>query len=365
MLMRAQIGQLFVFGFDGTEVTPHLRRLITEYHIGGLILFRHNAHDVEQVWRLLAALAEIRPDIPTAIFIDEEGGPVSRLPSPVLRLPPMRVLGHGGSAALCFEIGTVLGRELSALGVHVNLAPVVDVDTFKANPVIGPRALHEAPARVASLGAALMRGLHRGGVTGCPKHFPGHGDTTVDSHHALPTITHDMERLESCELIPFRRVIAAGARMLMTAHLLLEAYDPIHPVTLSPYLLPKMIRQQLGFEGLVISDDLGMAATAERYTPGETMALGIAGAVDLFLLRGDEQRQLEFVEAAIRLAEHDPGARARMAERAGRVLAWKRRHLRREQRASAPKDLTALFASERRAALVRRIEALSESGNSV
>lgn len=360
MLMRAQIGQLFVVGFHGTELTESLRRLLVEFHVGGVILFRRNVVDAEQVWELAGRIRAARTYPPPAIYVDEEGGPVSRLPAPIVRLPSMRRLGRTGDADLVRSVGVTLGRELLALGLHVNCAPCVDVDTNPENPVIGERALHSDPAEVARLGVALLEGLETGGVTACPKHFPGHGDTDVDSHHALPVLRHDLERLEAVELAPFRAAVGAGARMLMTAHVLFPAFDPVHPATLSPLLLPNLLRQRLGYRGLVVTDDLDMKAVAERYSLFEAVTLGIAGAADLFLLCGDEDRQYEALEAAVRLAEQDPGARVRMSERAARVLAWKKAHLRRDRRAPDRASLRAVFAHPERRALDERLAALDD-----
>lgn len=361
MLMRAQIGQLFVVGFHGTELTESLRRLLVEFHVGGVILFRRNVVDLEQVWALAGAIRKTCTYPPVAIYVDEEGGPVSRLPAPLLRLPAMRTLGRTGDAGLLRAVGETLGRELTALGVHVDLAPVVDVDTNPKNPVIGPRSLHGDAAEVARLGVALMEGLEAGGVTACPKHFPGHGDTDSDSHRTLPVLQHDVERLEQVELVPFRAAVAAGARMLMTAHVLFPNLDPVHPATLSPLLLPSLLRQRLGYRGLIATDDLDMKAIADRYTLFEAITLGVAGAADLFLLCGDENRQYEALEAALRLAEQDPGARVRMSERAARVLAWKKAHLRRDRRVPDPAALRAVFADPARKALEERLRAITDA----
>lgn len=351
MLTREAIGQLFVFGFEGTTLSAGLRELLREFHLGGVILFRPNVESVEQVWALTGQFRNTEPSPPPAVFVDEEGGPVSRLPAPVLRLPPMRRLGALEDHGLVLEVGYSLGRELSALGVHVNLAPVVDVDTNPANPVIGERAFHADPEQVARLGVAMMQGLHAGGVTACLKHFPGHGDTDTDSHHALPVLNHDRARLEAVELVPFRAGIRAGARMLMTAHVLLPGEDPVHPATLSPIFLGSALRRALGYEGLVLSDDLQMKAVSDRYSAMEILSLGIAGGIDLFVLRGDEDNQRRFLEAAVRLAEIDPGARARMWERSRRVLAWKRAHVKRDRRATSCADLAGAFDNPRRRAL--------------
>lgn len=357
MLMRAQIGQLFVIGFHGTELTEDLRRLLVEFHVGGVILFRRNIVDVEQAWALAGEIRGARTYPPPAIYVDEEGGPVSRLPAPILRLPAMRVLGRTGDARLVRDVGETLGRELTALGIHVNIAPVIDVDTNPRNPVIGRRALHHDSSEVARLGVAMLEGLEAGGVTACPKHFPGHGDTDCDSHHTLPVLHHDLARLDAIELVPFRAAVAAGARMLMTAHVLLPALDPVHPATLSPLMLPALLRQRLGYRGLVATDDLDMKAVADRYTLFESITLGVAGAVDLFLLCGDLARQCEALEAAVRLAERDPGARVRMSERSARVLAWKKAHLRRDRRAPDVASLRAVFERPDRSALEDRLAA--------
>lgn len=359
--MRRLVGQLVVVGFDGHEVSPELRSLIREFRVGGIILFARNVVDAEQVWELTGAIRRVLPSPPPFIFVDEEGGPVSRLPAPVLRLPPMRTLGATGDASLAGDIGEGLGRQLGALGLHVDLAPVVDVDSNPKNPVIGARSFHRDPHEVARLGVALMQGLQRGGVEACPKHFPGHGDSSADSHAELPTLDHDRERLDRIELVPFRECLAGGADLIMTAHIRWPALDPLHPATLSPLVLPGLLRREMGYGGLVITDDLEMRAIADNYTMEEAVLMGLLATVDLFLICHSVERQREALETLVRLTERDPSARHEMRRRVNRVLSWKRRLMEVDRRAANLRALHDQLAAPKIQRLQERVAALADA----
>ncbi|RYE84024.1 MAG: glycoside hydrolase family 3 protein, partial [Myxococcales bacterium] len=226
-------GQLLVGGFEGESVPPSFAAALRAGRRGGAILFKRNLPSAEHARALCAELVDAAPaDLPAWIGVDEEGGRVSRLASPVLRLPPMRRLAALGDIDLVNRCGTLLGRQLAALGFNLDFAPVLDVDTNPANPVIGDRAFGATPEDV-SLGAlAFWQGLSRG-VLGCGKHFPGHGDTEVDSHVGLPVIAHDRARLQAVELVPFVAAARANLDAFMTAHVVVTAIDGSVPATLS------------------------------------------------------------------------------------------------------------------------------------
>ena len=288
---------MLVIGFDGLTLPDSTRRLLDRPWVSGVILFRRNVEDLSQVEELTHAIEAHRHGL--LICVDQEGGPVRRLRDGFPDVGPMRDIPDTPAA---YEAGKTLGRGLRRLGFNVNFAPVLDVDSNPANPVIGQRSFSSDPNEVAARGIALHLGLESEGVISCGKHFPGHGDTDLDSHLALPVLDFDRERLDSLELVPFRAAIEAGFPMLMTAHISLPRLDPDWPATLSPILIDELLRTELGFSGVVVSDDLEMAAVAERYSPETMIRQGVHAGVDLFLMCHDLQKQ----QAALRAIEGIP-----------------------------------------------------------
>jgi beta-N-acetylhexosaminidase len=289
-------GGVIVCGFEGSEAPPEIRSWLESRTVAGLILFKRNIDHPEQAASLISRCTlESDRSLPTLICIDQEGGRVARLGDPVLRLPPMRALCAADDVALTKEAAAVLALQLRAIGINLNFAPVLDVDTNPLNPVIGDRAFGHTPELVIEHGLAFARGLHEGGVLSCGKHFPGHGDTDLDSHLALPRLRHERARLEEIELRPFR---AACGTMpaLMTAHVVFEDLDPDVPATMSRKVVHDLLRQDIGFHGVVFSDDLEMKAVSDRYSIEEAGVLAIEAGCDALLVCSD-------VDAAGRLRE--------------------------------------------------------------
>jgi len=279
-----QPGQLLFAGFPGTTLPEDLAALIAAGRVGGVVLFARNVASPAQLRALVAELHARAPEgAPLTVAIDQEGGRVQRLRAPWTQWPPMRRLGELGSPSDTAALATALGRELADLRIDLDFAPVVDVDTNPANPVIGDRSFSRDPEAVARHAVAFTRALQQQGVAACAKHFPGHGDTTVDSHHDLPRVDHTRERLERVELVPFRAVAAAGVASMMTAHVLLPSLDAHRPATLSPAVLA-LLRHELGYDGLVFSDDLEMRAIADRFAPGDVAQAALAAGVDALLV---------------------------------------------------------------------------------
>ena len=285
--------ELFVVGYEGDalpdDYADMLRRGLT-----GAILFRRNIHydgagtaDIEhlcaQTAQIHAAGARQPCGLPVVCSVDQEGGAVARLKAPFSVWPPMRRLGERADVALVHAVGRQLGRELLAAGFNVDYAPVLDVDTNPANPIIGDRAFSRDPEEVARLAAALLKGLQSEGVLGCGKHFPGHGDTDVDSHLDLPTLPHDLARLRAVELVPFAK-LASDLHLVMTAHVLFPAIDPMWPATLAPQILGPLLRVECGYRGVIVSDDLEMQGIAKVLDSGACVRRGLAAGVDLFLV---------------------------------------------------------------------------------
>src|SRR5438309_6361918 len=223
--LRRQIGQLLFAGFNGHQISPELRSLAKEFSLGGVILFARNVAEPEQVAELAFDAARLVPDLPLWVSIDQEGGRVARLKAPFTEWPPMITLGRSGDQRLAERFARALALELKAVGVTLDYAPVLDVHTNPKNPVIGDRALAEQAADVARLGGAIVRTLQAEGIAACGKHFPGHGDTSTDSHHELPLVEHPPERLRETEFVPFQAAIEAGVATLMTSHVIVPSLD--------------------------------------------------------------------------------------------------------------------------------------------
>jgi beta-N-acetylhexosaminidase len=277
-------GQLLFVGFEGTELPPDLEGLVAAGRVGGVILFARNVAGPDQLQPLVAALhAAAPPGRELTVAIDQEGGRVQRLRAPWTEWPPMRRLGERDLPDQTRALGQALGRELADLGIDLDFAPVVDVDTNPENPVIGDRSFARTPAAVARHAAALIDGLQEQGVAACAKHFPGHGDTRLDSHVALPRVEHDLERLRRIELPPFRAAAEAGVASMMTAHVVVSQIEPELPATLSPAAIG-LLRLEIGYDGLVFGDDLEMAAVGDHFTPEEAARRALGAGCDALLV---------------------------------------------------------------------------------
>ncbi|MCH2109587.1 MAG: beta-N-acetylhexosaminidase, partial [Polyangiaceae bacterium] len=250
--------------------------------VSGAVLFGRNIDHPEQVAELIHSIKEYAGRT-FFVGLDQEGGLVQRLRDGFTRIPPMRALGALGEEETAREVGRLLGRELRAVGVDVNYAPILDVDTNPANPIIGNRSFSRDPELVAKLGVALGQGLEEEGVASCGKHFPGHGDTAQDSHQELPRLPHSLERLEEVELVPFRAWTKARLASVMTAHVIFEPLDKEFPATMSRTVLHGILRDKLGYEGLIITDDIEMKAIADHYGYEEAAIRGVNAGVDNFL----------------------------------------------------------------------------------
>ncbi|MGB8224038.1 MAG: beta-N-acetylhexosaminidase [Polyangiales bacterium] len=323
--LERMAGNVIVCGFDGLEAPAVVHRWLAEQSVAGLILFKRNIDQMEQAVALIASCnAQGQRGLPTLVCVDQEGGRVARFQPPVLSLPPMQSLAAAGDTRLTRDAARVLGRQLRAIGVNLNFAPVLDVDTNPHNPVIGDRAFGRTPEVVITHALAFADGLRDGGVLACGKHFPGHGDTDLDSHLALPTLRHDLARLNEVELRPFR---AAAKRVpsLMTAHVVFEALDSNVPATMSPAVIDGLLRKELGFEGAVFSDDLEMKAITERYTIEEAGVLAVEAGCDILLVCSDLDAAARLREALAAEAGRNKGFHARLAEARARADELRRR----------------------------------------
>jgi beta-N-acetylhexosaminidase len=278
---------------------------------------------VAELSREVAALAT---GWPFWISVDQEGGRVARLRAPFTEWPPAHTLGRAGDEALAVRYAATLAAELRAVGFNLDYAPVLDVHTNPANPVIGDRALSDDPEVAGRLGAAIIRTLQSEGITACGKHFPGHGDTSVDSHFELPVVEHDRRRLDAVEFVPFRQAVAAGVGLIMTAHVMMPAVDKDAIASFSRLVVSDMLKGALGFKGVVVSDDLGMkAVSATTPLPEATVAAIAAGCDTVLLCNSTADEQHAAIEAIIRAAERGDLSTTRIED------AWARQRLVKEQ----------------------------------
>ncbi len=294
---RRLAGEVVITGIPGPQLDSATRRALTDLGPSGVILFRRNVENVDQLRQLTAALHDL-PSRPL-VAIDHEGGRVMRLSEPFTHFPPARDIGRGGDPAAAEAVGRAMAVELRSVGIDLDFAPVLDVDSNPRNPVIGDRAFGRTPDSVSVLAIAFLRGMLAGGVLPCGKHFPGHGDTDRDSHTERPTVARSRAALDATELPPFRAAIAAGVPLLMTAHVLYPALDPDHPATLSPVILRDLLRGELGFSGVVVSDDLEMQAVTDHISVAEAAVASLQAGVDWVLICNDLQRA---VDAGARIA---------------------------------------------------------------
>ncbi len=304
--IRRDIGQLLIGSLPGKTVTPEMRSLAREFSLGGIIFFARNIEAPEQVAELSHDVQGLATSLPLWVSVDQEGGRVARLKAPFTVWPPMATLGRSGDEALARRFAKALATELRAVGITLDYAPVLDIHTNPKNPIIGDRALAEDADSVARLGAAIIQTLQSNGVAACGKHFPGHGDTSVDSHLELPLIEHPPDRIRRVELVPFREAVKAGVAFIMTAHVLVPSLDEEKPATLSRRIVQGMLRDELGYPGVILSDDLEMKAIAKTYAVPDAAVQAIAAGCDgLLICAGDVDVQAATLEALVRAVEQD------------------------------------------------------------
>ena len=277
MTLMEKVGQMMMPFFYGSVITPEIEELISDWHIGGVILFTwsKNLESPEQTARLTNQLQEAAmrdKGIPLLVSIDQEGGRVKRIVGGT-DFPGNMALGATRSKEHAYSAGRIMGSEIKAIGANINFAPVLDVNSNPLNPVIGDRSFGEDPDMVSELGTAYIKGLRDEGVIATGKHFPGHGDTSVDSHTGLPVVAYDAETLKEVHLKPFQAAIDGGLDAIMTAHIIVNAIDPEYPATLSGPVLTGLLREGMGFNGVIISDAMMMAAISEFFGPMENAVI--------------------------------------------------------------------------------------------
>lgn len=356
MNIREMIGQRLVFGFKGTELPEEFRDVIREYKLGNVILFRYNVESTEQLRRLCADIqAVVRRETGHAAFItiDQEGGMVTRLPADAVNVPGSMAIAATGRVRDAYDCAQITARQLHGVGVNFNLAPDLDVNSNSMNPVIGVRSFGDDAGRAAELGAQAVRGYGDAGLLCCGKHFPGHGDTAVDSHLGLPCIDKSLAELEKTELVPFRAAIDAGIPAIMSSHILFPQIEPSGvPATMSRRIMHDILRGELGFDGLVLSDCMVMDAIRLHYGTANGVVAAMKAGVDMVFVCSNPELQRESAEAAISAAERGELERAETERSVSRILAAKERFAAdgpRPELCSRPEDFAAARGVSRRA----------------
>lgn len=325
--LKTLVGQLFMVGFDGYSVPSEFKNAIQQHKLGGTIYFKRNVQSPAQLAELSNEIQfSCRSSSDPFLFvgIDHEGGKVNRLVKPFTKFPGNENLGEINSPKMGFQFGVILAKEIKAVGINVNFAPVVDVNTNPENPVMKGRMFSSDPEVCGKLGSAVCRGIQKMGVAAVAKHFPGHGDTQVDSHFELPKITKTLSELEKVELIPFKRMVRSRVEGVMTAHILNSAIDPDYPATLSEKTIQPMLRQSMRYSKLIFSDDMEMKAIVDHFGAEEAAVLAVKAGCDILIYRGDNGVPLGAMEAVIKAVESKKIPLAQIEASVERILNCKK-----------------------------------------
>jgi beta-N-acetylhexosaminidase len=325
MSLRDMVGQMFVVSVGGTEPDYYIEKMVRERNIGGVILFGYNLESEEQVKSLVGPLQKLSmrtdPAVPLFVAVDQEGGAIASAPW-VTKEPAAAEVGRRGDPEEARAVAATMGRQLLRAGINTDFAPVVDTGFGAA---IGNRSYGKDPELVARMGAAAVDGFEQAGVVSAAKHFPNHGPATSDSHVSLPVIKHDAKTLKSHDLPPFEAAVDAGVPMVMVGHLLYPAIDPDRPASLSRDAIG-ILRRDLGFKGVVVTDDLAMAGARGGGTPAEAAVEAVAAGADLLVISSPPQQQADAYDAVVAAVEAGEISRAQIRASVERLLEVKDRY---------------------------------------
>jgi len=327
MTLREKIGQLFILGFQGTSVSKEFSHLLAFYKPAGVILFSRNLDNPFQAATLANELQSYASQVPLWISIDHEGGSVFRLPNGLTPLPSSGELGRRNSAELVSSVATVGARELNAIGVNLNYAPVLDLNTNPNNPIIGERSFGVDLDIVVRFCRETITAYEKNRILACGKHFPGHGDTNTDSHLQLPVILHSVKQLHARELQPFVQLIGQNLSAMMTAHVKYSFLDPVYPASLSYPIQTELLRNQLQFKGLIFSDDLEMAGVTNHVDLLDAVLLAVEAGTDHLLICHTETQQIGAMEKLYKAVVDQRIAESRIDESLDRIMRYKEKYL--------------------------------------
>lgn len=324
LTLDEKIGQMIMAGIEGTTPEPETIRLIENYKVGGIIFFRKNLTSYSQSLQLVNGIKRVNSVNPIPLFlsVDQEGGRVTRLPG-LEELPTNKEIGLRNDPKLSYQIGSILAEALHAFGMNMNYAPVIDVNSNPKNPVIGDRSFGDNPSLVSTLGIQTMKGMEANDIIPVVKHFPGHGDTSVDSHLELPQIDKSLEALHELELIPFIDAIDEGADVVMVAHILFPLLDSEFPSSMSKAIMTDLLREELHFDGVIVTDDMNMDAIVDHYEPGEAAVQSVKAGSDVILISKEYNDIVRSIEAIKSAVEKGEISEERINESVQRILAVK------------------------------------------
>lgn len=326
MTLEEKVGQLFIVGISGTSLKETDKVSLANRHFGNFILMGNNYGTPAEVVSLTTALQGVTladTGIPAFISTDQEGGNVARFTNGATHFLGEMSLASTGDAKNAQAVATAVGTELRAFGINVNFSPVLDVNNNPNNPIIGVRSFGDDPAKVSAFGVAMIKGYQDAGIMATAKHFPGHGDTSTDSHYGLPSITYDMDRLNAVELVPFKAAIAAGIDAIMTTHILFTTIDADYPATLSKKVITGLLRETLGFQGLVVTDGMNMAAIAKNWGAADAAVLAVNAGVDLLTYTESTTASCTAYDAVLAAAQAGTITQERIDEAVTRILTKK------------------------------------------
>lgn len=358
MNLERKIGTMLAFGWAGedpTGVNDHARELVEDMQVGSIVLLGRNvAPDLRRTVKTLNELQSMSHD-PLFIIADQEGGMVARFVDGVTVFASNMALGATGDPALAYSAAVATARELGAIGVNFNFAPCADVNNNPENPIIGTRSYGESPDLVARFTVSAVRGYQESGMIACAKHFPGHGDTAVDSHLALPSVPYPRERLDEVELKPFKAAIEAGVGSIMTAHILFPALDDSRPSTLSPAIVTGLLRDELGFGGVVVTDCMEMKAIADNFGTPEAAVMAVEAGVDIVLVCHTLDTQRAVREALLKAVRDGRIPESRIDESVARITALKKRFGLESRRIADPERLDSILMNPEHLSLQQEI----------
>ncbi len=328
MTLDEKIGQLVLVGLDGTEMQAQTKEMIEKHRVTGFILYKNNITSSAQTLQLLNQLkAANRKDAwPLWLSVDQEGGKVDRMPEPLVKLPTALDVGRVNKPAYSYAIGQALGEEVRALGFNMNFAPVLDVNSNPNNPVIGNRSFGSEPETVIQHGIQVMKGIQSTKVVPVVKHFPGHGDTSVDSHLDLPVVPKSLQELRSLELLPFVEAIKQHAEVVMVGHLLLPQIDEKNPASLSDKVINGILRKDMKFSGVVITDDMTMGGITDHNDVGEAAVKAVLAGTDIVLVGHEYVKQLSVIESLKKAAADGTITMKRLDESVYRIASLKMKY---------------------------------------
>ncbi|ETI68758.1 beta-N-acetylhexosaminidase [Neobacillus vireti] len=327
MSLDDKIGQMILAGVSGTSMDANANKLISQFHVGGVIFYKYNFETPGQAVQLVNQLkAGNSSSLPLILGVDQEGGRVTRLPGGLVNFPPNKQIGQVNNPDFSYKVGTRLGQELKEFGLNLDFAPVLDINSNPNNPVIGDRSFGNNAEIVSKLGIQTMRGIQSQNVITTIKHFPGHGDTSVDSHLDLPIVNKSLKELKELELIPFERAIEQGADVVMVAHILLPQLDKTNPGTMSKAVMTDLLRKQLGFTGVIITDDMTMGAITEHFDIGKAAVESVKAGSDIILVGHDYNNVVKIIDSIKTAVQNGEISKQRLDESVERIIQLKRNY---------------------------------------